>query len=99
MPKTDALSNKYTYATAIPDNADLNTYTTVGEYRSTASANASTLVNCPYTGSGFKLYVMQTSSAQQYVQLIVGYRGIYVRTGQGSSVTWYGWTQLYDFAS
>lgn len=99
LNSADGLTNKANTATTIPDNADLNTYTTVGEYRALASASASTLSNCPYTGSGFKMYVMQTSSAQQYVQLIIGYRGIYVRTGQGSSVTWYNWTKLYDYAS
>ena len=99
LNSSDGLTNKANTATVIPNNADLNTYTTVGEYRSPASANASTLTNCPYTGSGFKLYVMETSSSQQYVQLIIGYRGVYIRTGQGATVTWYAWTKLYDYTT
>lgn len=45
--------------TLIPADSDLNTYTTVGNYRCTIPANVATIKNCP-TAQTFKLYVSNT---------------------------------------
>lgn len=49
---------------------DLNTFTTVGSYRCPSGAIAQTLANTPYTGTGFKLEVFNTTSANQIIQEI-----------------------------
>lgn len=54
----------------IPSNANLNTYTNVGSYRSTSSTVSKTLSNTPYTETGFKLEVFNTTSANQIIQEI-----------------------------
>ena len=49
---------------------DLNTFTTVGSYTCPSSAIAQTLANTPYTVTGFKLEVFNTTSANQIIQEI-----------------------------
>ena len=44
-------------AVEIPSGADLNSYTTFGNYVSTNAARSKTLKNCPWTDSGFKFIV------------------------------------------
>lgn len=55
---------------AIPSGADLNSYTSPGVYRSTSASVSATLVNTPYTGTGFRLEVFNTTSANQIMQEI-----------------------------
>lgn len=57
-------------ATAITANTDLNTLLTPGIYTCTSSDIAATLTNCPYTSSGFRVDVIQTSSANFKKQIL-----------------------------
>ena len=75
----------------IPSNADLNTYTNVGSYRSTSSTVSKTLYNTPYTETGFKLEVFNTTSANQIIQEITCNSDscrIYRRKANCSSNVW-----------
>lgn len=56
--------------TAIPSGADLDTYTTPGVYYSVSGTNSATLVNTPYTGTGFRMVVFNTVSANHIIQEI-----------------------------
>lgn len=44
--------------TAISENADLNSYTTLGTYYSSNAARSATLSHTPYTAAGFRLFVL-----------------------------------------
>lgn len=56
----------------IPENSDLNDYTTPGAYCCTTSAIAATLANGPsYTGAGFRLVVSATSTVGGIVQFAI----------------------------
>jgi hypothetical protein len=54
----------------IPSGADLNTYTTPGSYRSPSKEISSTLLNAPYTVSGFKMEVFNTNASDVFIQEI-----------------------------
>ena len=53
---------------SIPENADLNDYTTAGTYHSRSSTISATLKNAPYTGTGFRLDVIKTLSSEHLMQ-------------------------------
>lgn len=78
----------------IPSNSNLNNYTTPGSYYCNSGADAATLLNCPYTGSHFRFYVI--SSSETYLLQIllpistVG-TSLYLRSMH--SGTWRPWTQ------
>lgn len=57
--RTISSSYSLVSGTVIPADSDLNTYTTVGNYRCTIVANVATIKNCP-TAQTFKLYVSNT---------------------------------------
>ena len=48
--------------TELPENADLDTYTECGVFRSPNASRSGTLNNAPYTGSGFRFIVFPTIS-------------------------------------
>ena len=50
--------------TEIQQNADLNNFSTPGNYYASSSTTTNTLSNCPFTGSGLKLVVMQTTATR-----------------------------------
>lgn len=76
LTDTSAVSKKHleTFAATvlpgetIPSGANLNTYTTPGSYRSESGTISATLVNTPYTTTGFKLEVFNTTSSNQIMQ-------------------------------
>ena len=92
----------------IPENADLNDYTTVGAYRCSYNAYAATLANSPIT-SGFIMDVVSgvginnsisESGWVSIVQRLYGYRGeIYTRRiekeSTSSTPTYYDWVKTY----
>lgn len=85
--------------TAIPANADLNDYKTVGTYYSNTYKSTSNLVNCP-TGSPFTMTVGYGCGDSWYtIQEIVDFKeGVrYFRMGTGSG-TWYDWQTSYSTA-
>lgn len=82
----DALSNLGAYdlgsSTSIPSNADLDTYKTVGTYRTSSSSVAASLQHSPTTTS-FKMIVEYTASTSYIRQTIIDYKG------ENSWVRWY----------
>lgn len=88
----------------IPSGADLNTYTTPGTYRSQSAAISATLLNTPYTVTGFKLEVFNTNSSNVFMQEIKcnsASARTYRRTGDKSSgVVEYGdWYKVMQSAT
>lgn len=84
------LQNRYSLLipeTLIPNNSDLNDYTTPGQYYVSTAANSKTIENCPYTLSGFKLTVEKTSSDGHILQTLkaVNAKYIYYRTAADSN--------------
>ena len=53
---------------SIPSGANLSNYTTSGTYRSQSAEISATLIDTPWTGSGFKLEVLNTTTANQIMQ-------------------------------
>jgi len=80
----------YADSKAIPENSDLNTYTTPGTYFCPNTTTAATLSNCP-ANAGFSLIVL-LKSANYRTQFINSGTCIYVRQ-QSSS----GWGPWYSF--
>ena len=77
--------------TPIPSGADLNTYTTLGNYRSSSQAISATLLNTPCTTAGFKLEVFATATDNQIMQEIKCHTDsaeIYRRIAIYTSNTW-----------
>ena len=81
--------------TAISNDSDLNDYTTPGVYYCSNSTIASSLVNAPAVGAGFKLIVMYAGTSAQLRQIIIvsGSDGIYERY-RNSSNAWGAWQRL-----
>ena len=65
------------YATAIPANSDLNSYTTPGNYRVTGT-NAATLTNAPES-QGARLIVMTRVGSTTFNQIWISNASIYYR--------------------
>lgn len=77
--------------TEIPSNANLNNYTTPGTYRSPSGTVSATLSNAPYTTTGFKLEVFNTTSSSQIIQEIkcnAGSARTYRRQASSSNGVW-----------
>lgn len=55
---------------SIPSGANLSDYTTVGTYRSSSAEISATLDDTPWTETGFKLEVFNTTTANQIMQEI-----------------------------
>ena len=90
---------KNIFGTSLASGDDLNTYTTAGTYACTSGAVASSLINCPYTGSGFRLDVLQTSSVNFLKQIIQPNQlgtdsNIYHRTYAVSTDSWSPWYKI-----
>ena len=97
--KLAGLQNYNIFGTSLANGDDLNTYTTAGTYACTSGAVASSLINCPYTGSGFRLDVLQTSSVNFLKQIIQPNQlgtdsNIYHRTYAVSTDSWSVWYKL-----
>ena len=80
----------YYVGTSIPNNSDLDTYTTVGKYYMGSESGAQTLINCPTT-TNFAMYVITRTSSNILTQIIIGLNGrMYVRSK--SSTGWRNWS-------
>lgn len=78
-------------ATDIPNNADLNTYTNAGTFKTGGNATAATLSNCPVTGITFKMTVEKIYSGNGIIQSLVAFNNPpkhFERRGLYSSSTW-----------
>lgn len=74
---------------------DLNDKTTPGNYYVTNSTLANSLLNCPITGTGFTLKVLQTSASGRVCQIIIpntSVSAMYIRTFVGAA--WSSWAKL-----
>ena len=85
------MQNRYSLLvpeTLIPNNADLNDYTTPGHYYTPNAAASQTIQNTPYTGSGFKLIVEKLSNNGHTLQTLKGVNSkfIYYRTITDSKI-------------
>ena len=81
--------------TAIASGDNLDDYKTPGTYYSASSTITASLSSCPYTGSGFSLYVIRGYSTSRVVQLIVtNVNSVYRRYYNGSA--WSAWALDYN---
>lgn len=83
----------YGLGTLIPNNSDLNDYTTPGSYYVVNNANANTILHKPIGGSGFRLIVSYTSAANRQRQEFIKPNqpeNIYVRN-VGTDGNWSNW--------
>lgn len=87
--------------TAIPENADLDTYKTVGNYICPMTATAITLAHCPVT-SAFRLTVGYANGTTSYLyqELTHFLTGVkYYRAYTASDKTWNSWKANYSTAN
>lgn len=81
--------------TQIPDNSDLNSYTSTGSYYCAGSNHVRTIANCP-ADSTFTLWVEQTPSSGYIVQICMNlYGNEWRRYSSNSGSTWSAWGQVY----
>lgn len=92
----------YTLGNTIPDNADLNDYTTNGIYNIGSTSRARTISNMPCGYAG-KLIVMRVASNQYVKQIFIpydslnNYQGFYERTYNGDTGGgWRGWRKFVE---
>lgn len=80
--------------TVIPENADLDTYTTPGTYYSEGSTKTATLSNVPSIASGFKMYVETNYIEGRVFQRLSGSHmgALYTRYYNGTS--WSAWANI-----
>lgn len=67
---------------------DLNTFLTPGTYHASTGSIASSLANCPYTASGFKLFVFNQISTNHLQQILIANRNqcdLFIRRSSGPS--------------
>ena len=79
----------------IPNNSDINTYTTPGVYAVASDASASTMTNMPRNASG-KLIVMVRGNNSAYLQQkYITTSDIYIEYVRNYNVgTWTAWERL-----
>lgn len=87
--------------TAIPENADMNTYTTPGNYYVTSNAQAATLSNSPFGNNAFILKVEYgngvTYPRQIFTEYSTGRKAIRFISSSGGS--WSDWLYFSDDAT
>lgn len=84
--------------TQLPDNADLNTYKTQGNYHCLGDATAQTLKNCPVTNA-FRMKVGHPTGGGSYIyqELYNWNKGTrYYRQCLASSNSWTDWIETFD---
>ena len=87
----DAANNLKTYTLLggieIPKNSDLNDYKTAGNYIVTDSNVAKTLINTPYTVSGFSMKVVLYTGAYGYQEIVTRKGHVYYREINNYQIT------------
>ena len=80
--------------TSIPNGADLNSYTTAGNYYSQNSSTSASLSNTPYTSGLFRLIVSEITGSSR-VQIILTANSsdkiMYYRSSTNSGSSWSTW--------
>ena len=83
------------YRTQIPENADLNNYSTPGLYRCKLNVTANTLSNCPTGGTAFLMDVSDNTAEGGWVQQrIIAYNGSGEWIRQNDNGSWSAWTRV-----
>lgn len=84
----------FNQGTNIPNNSDLDNYTTPGTYYVLASANAATITHTPTTSNGYKLFVFKGSidSRRHQWAFVQATNTVYTRARDAS--TWTSWVRL-----
>lgn len=84
---------------AIPQGADLNTFTENGKYYCTSSAYSKTLLNCPVMNDNFVMFVFRRTSGKSLAQMIITLGGaLYIR-GSDSGGSYRTWSEKQDAAA
>lgn len=84
------------FGVKIPSNADLDEYTTPGDYYVANSSVAQTVSNSPITTSGYRLTVEYGNASSIIVQNVNGGRNHVRYTRVLYSGTWYPWAAEYN---
>lgn len=88
----------YLRGEAIPSGADLNSYTTPGEYYIQNGTIAASLSNCPYTSGNSRLSYLQGGSTEWGAQILTatGNADVYVykRQHDVNGGTWSSWVRV-----
>jgi len=86
----------YVWANAIviPANSDLNNYTSEGQYYTSSSANANTVLNKPNVNSSFNLTIKRGAGSwrKQEIDFITG--PSFTRWYNGDNATWTDWMRV-----
>ena len=85
----------------IANGTDLNTITTIGNYRCSATADAESLTNCPCIGYLFTMRVghLPNNPTYLYQEIIKWSDGTrYYRRKNGASANWSEWVESFDSA-
>ena len=91
LSKRHSLSNR---GTMIPSGANLNDYTTPGDYFVSSANDASTITNTPTSGAGYRLIVASGYVPGYLRQYAIGMSGVmYTRHYQTS---WSNWVKIVD---
>ena len=88
-----SLNGDTSYAEPIPENSDLNNYTTIGNYKISSSTVGATIANMP-TGiaTGGRLLVIGAVGASVNVQIYITTSGrVFIRR---YSSGWYAWSEI-----
>ena len=81
--------------TAIPEGADLDSYTTTGVYYSPTAAVSGTLLNSPTKAYGFRLEVRETIANNRILQILYpNAKGVFYMRNLLSA----GWSNWFKFA-
>jgi hypothetical protein len=96
--KLDDLENYYTRnpSTTVNENSDLNSYKTPGRYGCNTGSIAATIINAPYSTSGYRLEVIETTGNNLMQKLYpnnldLASGAYYMRTYASSTDTWTSW--------
>lgn len=98
----DSKTHTYEKGIEIPEDADLNTYTTIGVYQCLLTATARTMSNLPYTGNdrhAFKLIVSTVRGTTNIIQMWIPFSTITdskicYRTTDDNGTTWQAWNEI-----
>lgn len=98
--QTEALKNLKAFdlmlGTRIPDNSDLNSYTSAGVFYVPSSTQAATIANTPIASGGYKLIVLVQGSSTQVKQIafLNGTNTTCVRVYVPGQQSWSAWAKF-----
>ena len=85
----------FSTGTAIPENADLDSYTTPGSFYSSNAARSATISHTPYTAGGFRLLVVPIGTGSRMAFVIPNSSDGYLFLRRYAGTAWdNGWWKL-----